>query len=272
MCLCGVRLVGGPVGGSQRVLLRTIDVARESGYSVQQVRDLERSGVIPPAARSANGYRSYTQVHVRALGAYRGLAGAVGPVEARKMLVRLRTETLTEAASAISAVHARLAREREETLRAQQALRAIEAEAHTPGSEREGDAMTITELAGALGVRSSALRFWEQEGLVLPERVTSLRARRYGPSAVGAARIVVALRGAGYGIPEVRGTMASLHRHDGSGEARRVLRQRLDRIAARAVALLRAGADLAAVVASADGTAAVQSCHAGTERPGGRRD
>ncbi|MHC3464133.1 MULTISPECIES: MerR family transcriptional regulator [Streptomyces] len=252
MCLCGVRLVGGPVSGSRRVPLRTVDVARESGYSVQQVRDLERLGVIPPAARSANGYRSYTPVHVRALGAYRGLAGAVGPVEARKTLVRLQTETLDEAAAAVSAVHVQLTREREETLHAQQALRAIEAEAHTPGSGQEGDAMTITELAGALGVRSSALRFWEQEGLVLPERVTSLRARRYGPSAVGAARIVVALRGAGYGVPEVREIMGSLRRHDGSGEARRILRQRLDRIAARTVALLRAGADLAAVVASAE--------------------
>ncbi|MBK3596122.1 MerR family transcriptional regulator, partial [Streptomyces sp. MBT51] len=229
------------MGGPRRVPLRTIDVARESGYSVQQVRDLERLGVIPPAARSANGYRSYTPVHVRALGAYRGLAEAVGPVAARKLLLRLRTETLTEAASAISAVHVRLAREREETLRAQEALAVIEAETHRPyGTGQEADTMTITELAGALGVRSSALRFWEQEGLVAPERVTSLRARRYGPSAVGAARVVVALRGAGYGIPEVREIMRSSRRHDGSGEARRILRQRLDRIAARSSATVRA--------------------------------
>ena len=32
--------------------------------------------------------------------------------------------------------------------------------------------MTITELAAALGVRASTLRFWEQEGLVSPDRVT----------------------------------------------------------------------------------------------------
>jgi DNA-binding transcriptional MerR regulator len=75
-----------PVGGPHRALLRTVDVARASGYSVQQVRDLERLGVIPPAARSGNGYRSYTPIHVHALRAYRGLAEAVGPVEARRML------------------------------------------------------------------------------------------------------------------------------------------------------------------------------------------
>lgn len=235
-------------GGPQRAVLRTVDVAGASGYSPQQVRKLERSGVIPPAARSSNGYRSYTRAHVHALRAYRGLAGAVGPVEAGKLLAELRTGTVTEAAAAINAVHVRLAREREEALRAQQALTAIQAEADTPGWEREGDAMTITELAGALNVRASTLRFWEQEGLVVPERVTSLRARRYGLAATRAARITAALRGTGYSVPAVREVMGALHQFDGRGETQRILRQRLDELATRTVALLRAGADLAAVV------------------------
>ena len=221
------------------------------------MRDLERLGVIPAAARSGNGYRSYTPLHVHALRAYRGLAGAVGPVAARQLLAELRTGTTAEAASAVNAVHVRLAREREETLRAQRALRAIRAEADTSaadtsGFERESDAMTITELAEALNVRPSTLRFWEQEGLVTPERVTSLRARRYGVSAVGAARIVVALRGAWrYGIPAVREAMGSLQRLDGLAETERILRHRVDQIATRTMALLRAGSDLATVVASA---------------------
>ncbi|MFE2416306.1 MerR family transcriptional regulator [Streptomyces hokutonensis] len=240
--------MGEAADGARRGTLRTADVARESGYSLQQVRDLERLGVIPSAARSDNGYRSYTPTHVRALRAYRGLAGAVGPVLARRMLAELRTKTLTEAASVINEVHVGLAREREETLRAQQALRAIQAEANAPDPERDGDAMTITELSRALGVRSSTLRFWEEEGLVTPERVTSQRARRYGLSAIRAARIVTALRAAGHGVPAVREIMGSLHRLDGRGEVRRVLRERLDRIAVRTVGLLQAGADLAAVI------------------------
>ena len=230
--------------------MRTADVARESGYSVQQVRDLERLGVIPPAVRSDNGHRSYTPLHVHALRAYRGLAGAVGPVEARRLLAELRTATIAEAAAAVDGVHARLAREREEALRAQQALQGIQAEE----DGRDDDFMTITQLAEALGVRSSTLRFWEQEGLVLPERVTTLRARRYGPAAIGAARVVAALRAGGYGIPAVREVMGSLDGLDGLEDARRILRGRLDQLAARSVALLRAGADLAAVVTAVDAT------------------
>ncbi|CAM5342670.1 MerR family transcriptional regulator [Streptomyces canus] len=230
--------------------MRTADVARASEYSVQQVRDLERLGVIPPAARSDNGYRSYTPLHVHALRAYRGLAGAVGPVEARRLLAELRTATIAEAAAAVDGAHARLAREREEALRAQRALHGIQAEE----AGRDDDWMTITQLAEALGVRSSTLRFWEQEGLVRPDRVTTLRARRYGPAAIGAARVVAALRAGGYGIPAVREVMGSLDGPDGPEDARRILRERLDRIAARSVALLRAGADLAAVVTAVDVT------------------
>ncbi|MFD6433780.1 MerR family transcriptional regulator [Streptomyces venezuelae] len=238
--------------------MRTVDVARESGYSVQQVRDLERLGVIPSAARSSNGYRSYTAAHVQALRAYRGLAGAVGPVEARQMLTELRTETIAVAAAAIGAVHVRLARERDEALRAQQALRAIQGETDTSEPEQEGDTMTITQLAAALDVRPSTLRFWEQEGLVTPERVTSLRVRRYGLAAIRAARIAAALRASGYGIPAVRDIMDSLHRLDGPGETRRILQRRLDDIAVRTVALLRAGTDLAAVVTSVPGPSAAR--------------
>jgi DNA-binding transcriptional MerR regulator len=175
------------------------------------------------------------------------------------LLAELRTQSIAEAASVINEVHVRLAREREEALRAQQALRAIQAEESTAESEQDGDAMTITELSRALGVRPSTLRFWEQEGLVTPERVTSLRARRYGLSAIRAARIVTALRSAGYCVPAVREIMGSLHRLDGRGDARRVLRERLDQIAVRTVELLRAGADLAAVVMAAQERATVSS-------------
>jgi DNA-binding transcriptional MerR regulator len=71
------------------VTLRTADVASLSGYSVQQVRQLESRGVIPAAAREDNGYRRYSGVHVSALSAYRDLAFAIGPVAARSVMTEL---------------------------------------------------------------------------------------------------------------------------------------------------------------------------------------
>src|SRR5690606_27295329 len=105
---------------------------------------------------------------------------------------RPRPSDVTEVLAAVSAVHARLAREREEVLRALAALDAIQGE--DVGDDEPSDVLTITQLAAALGVRTSTLRFWEQEDLVHPERVTTLRARRYGTAAVREARVVAALR------------------------------------------------------------------------------
>lgn len=75
--------------------LRTVDVARQTGYSVQQVRNLERDGILPLAARTRTGYRAYTLMHVQAALAYRALAAGVGPVDAKRVMRRTNTRRLT---------------------------------------------------------------------------------------------------------------------------------------------------------------------------------
>lgn len=253
--------------GSTPQRLRTSDVARASGWSVQQVRDLERLGVLPPAVRSPNGYRTFTGEHVLALRAYRGLAAAVGPVVARRTLRDARALPRDEAAALVGALHVTLAREREEALVARRALLAIRAEADDeagrPDRTRarthevqdpaaEGGSLTITQLAGALGVQASTLRFWEKEGLVTPQRVGTragtVSARTYPPSAVREARITAALRAAGYRVPEVRHAIEALRRTarpDADVDPLAALDDRLDAIARRTLALLRAGHDVA---------------------------
>lgn len=231
--------------------LSTSAVSAATGFSVQQIRDLEELGVIPPAHRADNGYRQFSAAHVRDLRAYRDLASAVGPVEARRAMSEIRALPPAEAAALVYSFHSRLNREREEALAAQQALRATRAEAATEAPSAPGDAMTITELAGALGVRTSTLRFWEKVELVAPERVTTRAgtARRYPLQAVREARITAALRTAGYRIPDVRRAITAirdLHDVDRSLDA---LEARVDTIAQRMLALLRAGTTLAEIIA-----------------------
>ncbi|NOV97134.1 MerR family transcriptional regulator [Isoptericola halotolerans] len=228
---------------------RTSDVARATGYSVQQVRDLERLGVIPPASRSSNGYRRYRPLHLQAVRAYRGLATAVGPVIARRTMVELWRSPRDVAVASLTELHVGLAEDRRQTLQALDALYEIGAE---PAATRAGDVLSITELADALGVRTSTLRHWESEGLVTAQRVGSLRVRTYDVGQVGAARIVAALRAAGYGVPEVATVMAALRGAGGTAQAETALRERLDTIATRSLALLRAGTDLVAVVDSVE--------------------
>lgn len=223
----------------------TSRLAAAAGYSPQQVRDLERLGVIPPAIRQPNGYRRFGPEHVTALRAYRLLAIAVGPVIARNTMREARDLPYYEAISRVVALHVDLARSRDDTIAAVRALDGIVEEDAYAAAPTAADSMSITELAAALGVRSSALRFWEQQGLVTPERVTALGARSYPLAAIRDARIVAALRAGGYRIPAVQTVMESIRTAGDTDVARDLLHERLRTIATRSDALLRAGTDIA---------------------------
>ncbi|WP_037844607.1 MerR family transcriptional regulator [Streptomyces sp. NRRL F-2747] len=225
--------------------MRTVDVARRSGYSVQQIRNLERDGVLPPAARTASGYRVYAEVHLNSALAYRALAGGTGPVEAKDIVRAAHQDPVARLLARLDAVHARLDRERTELALAKEAAAAIAAE--PMAQVRPADAMGVSELAAALGVRASTLRHWDAEGLVVPDRRDGIR--RYAPAQVRDARIVHQLRGAGYRIEALRRLMPDLRsgRH-GAATLGAALAAREAGIAARSRALLEAGPALLALL------------------------
>lgn len=228
--------------------LRTVDVARRAGCSVQQVRNLERDGVLPPAARTATGYRVYGEVHVRSVLAYRAFAAGVGPTEARVILRAAHEHPTTRLLTLLDAAHARLHTERVDLRHAQDAARAISAE--PIADVRASDAMSVSELATALGVRPSTLRHWDAEGLVVPERDPARGTRRYTPAQVRDARIVHQLRRAGYRIEPLRALMPELRQARRWEEVAAALAAREASITARSQALLDGAAALSAVLAT----------------------
>lgn len=246
-------------GGRAEGRFGTAELGRLAGYSTQQVRDLERLRVIPLAERVPNGYRRYDGRHLVALRAYRALAAAVGPVVARRIMPELVAGTVDEAAETIDELHAGIARERARVREARDGLDAVLAGPELPAGREmpaapetsagraafdERDAMSIGELAQALGVRRSALRHWEREGLVRPDRSSASGARRYGAVATAEARIAAALRLGGYGIPGIRAVLEQLRADGLTADARRILNERLADLTRRSVALLAAAGRL----------------------------
>ncbi|WP_228540057.1 MerR family transcriptional regulator [Nocardia sp. XZ_19_385] len=240
------------MGRTETAVLTVTAVARATGYSLQQVRDLERLGVVPAAARASNGYRQFAPDHVRDLRAYRDLAYAVGPVEARRTMSAIRSLPLADAAALVCALPVRLNQEREQALAARAALQAIGTEAATDAEPVAADAMTITELSRALGLRASTLRFWEQAGLITPDRVRTRSGthRRYPLAAIRDARITTALRAAGYGIPEVQRAITAIRDLRDVSHSLAALDDRLHTIAQRELAFLRAAAILAEIASA----------------------
>lgn len=235
--------------------MRTVDVARRAGYSVQQVRNLERDGVLPPAMRTATGYRVYGETHVRSAVAYRALAAGAGPVEAKRIVRAVHQGPAAEALALLDAVHARLHAERGEVRLARDAARAISGE--PLDDVRASDAMSISELAAALGVRPSTLRHWDKEQLVVPDRDPAGGTRRYTPAQVRDARIVHQLRQAGYRIEPLRALMPELRSARRLEDVASALAARDAAIDARSRALLDSAAALGALLSPPDGSGAV---------------
>ncbi|MCX4415328.1 MerR family transcriptional regulator [[Kitasatospora] papulosa] len=226
---------------------RTIDVARRAGYSVQQVRNLERDGVLPPAARTTGGYRVYCERHLWSALAYRALATATGPVEAKRIVRAVHERPAGEALALLDAAHARLDRERTDLALAEKAALAISKD---PVEDvRPSDSMSVSELATALGVRPSTLRHWDAEGLAVPDRVPPRGVRRYAPAQVRDARIVHQLRVAGYRIAPLRALMPGLRSGRGREDVAAALAVRGTGIAVRSRALLDASVPLSRVLA-----------------------
>ncbi|MFE6965156.1 MerR family transcriptional regulator [Agromyces sp. NPDC057679] len=229
--------------------MRIAEVARRTGYSIQQVRKLEAAGVLPAAPRTPSGYREYGERHVASALAYRALAAAIGPTDARLVMDGAHRDPVAML-ERLDAAHAGLHREREELALARHAVETIRSEPVDP--VMPGDAMTIGELADALGLRTSTLRHWEDEGLLAPARGPH-GDRFYAPADVRDARLVHQLRLAGYRIPPLRELLPSLHE---AGDAAARLAEREQGIVTRSRALLEATVALhAAVRVTASGSA-----------------
>ena len=84
--------------------------------------------------------------------------------------------------------------------------------------------LTIGGLARRTGVAASALRYWEELGL-LPEPTRVSGQRRYPESAIGRVGIILLLREVGFSLAEQRALIAS--RGADAGEWRKLTRRKL---------------------------------------------
>ena len=92
--------------------------------------------------------------------------------------------------------------------------------------------LTIGELARHAGVATSALRYWEDRGLLpAPARISGQR--RYTESAVALVGVILLLRDVGFSLAEQQALMAS--RGDAPDEWRRLARRKLAELDERIV-------------------------------------
>ncbi|MEV7416646.1 TioE family transcriptional regulator [Streptomyces sp. NPDC089919] len=231
--------------------MRPIDLARGHGLSTQAVRNYEEAGFLPPAERSASGYRVYTPRHAAALRTFLALLPAHGHATAGAVMRAVHEGAVDEALRLIDLSHAQLAEDRA-TLHAVAAALHDLAAPDPAGPDRAPDRSppartapaSIGPLARRLGVRPATLRTWERAGLVLPGRDPATGYRVYTPADVRDVLLVDQLRRGGYGLEQIARVLERLRTAGGPGPLRATLDQWRARLTARGRAMLTAAGAL----------------------------
>ncbi len=190
--------------------LRTHDLALAGGISVQQVRNYEASGLIPQAQRSPSGYRLYTQQHLAALKTVKSMVPGYGWQRTPAIMRAIHRDDLSTALAIIDERHAELTSKR---LQVEQTLRALETLAAQSGTLQDShpsQGVRVGEAARQVGVRVSAIHFWEQQGLLHPVREQYSRYRLYDEQQMRRLRVVALLRDAGYRFDVIQSVLDEL--------------------------------------------------------------
>jgi DNA-binding transcriptional MerR regulator len=187
--------------------LRTIDLARACEMGVQQVRNYEAWGLLPPAQRSKNGYRLYTSRHLAALKTIRSMGTGYGWQGTQKIMQAVHQGQFTSALALVDTRHAELASKRLQVERTLAALRTLSGQEQSRTEVAHTRFLRISEVAQQVGVRASALHFWEQQDLLHPTRDQSSSYRLYDAQQMHRLRVVVLLREANYNFDEIRAVL-----------------------------------------------------------------
>ena len=198
---------------------RTKDLAQAAHISVQQVRNYEESGFIPAVARSASGYRLYTQQHLVAIQTAQQLVAGYGKQRAQQIMHAVHTGRLADALATIDARHTELDRTRLQLKQTLATLTILATQLPLVTHPRLAPRLRVGEAARLVGVRISALRHWEQQGLLHPLREKESNYRLYDEKQLRRLRIVVLLRQANHDFAAIRTTLDEVE----AGEPKRAV-------------------------------------------------
>ncbi|MFF9839639.1 TioE family transcriptional regulator [Streptomyces sp. NPDC020422] len=220
--------------------MRPTDLARRHGISTQAVRNYERDGCIPPAARTSSGYRVYTEAHAAALDAYLALVRAYGHDTGGRIMNALHAGALDAALTAVDRGHAQSLRDRETLDAVRGAVEQLtRRDGHPGGRPGTGaDTRSVGELAHRLGVTRATLRNWETAGILAPARDPATGHRTYRAADVRDAELAHLLRRGGYPLDRIADVVRQVRTAGGTQALSAALEGWERRLTARRLAML----------------------------------
>jgi DNA-binding transcriptional MerR regulator len=193
---------------------RPIELARAVGISAATVRMYEREGILPEADRNPSGHRRYRFRHLRALETARVLMQGYGWEHAKRVMRAVHAGQMAEVHTLVDARHAAIDRDRRQLVQTMQAFEVLtskdERDRQFRLAERMKQPVRVGVAAREAGVPVSTVHFWEEQGLLLPQRDKESNYRLYTASDVRQLQVIVMLRDAGYRFDDIRPVVLDL--------------------------------------------------------------
>lgn len=163
--------------------------------SASTIRNYEAKGLIPPAERSSNGYRIYTDQHAAYLSCIQAMAPAFGMEVTAEALRCLHQDKPQDAMWIIREKEVALYEEKKKLEKLIQDIRIYANDNKSPYAEKP---FTINEVSELTQIPKSAIRYWEQAGYVTADRNPDNGYRRYSGSHVLKIRLIQVLQSSVY--------------------------------------------------------------------------
>ncbi|MCE7008892.1 TioE family transcriptional regulator [Kibdelosporangium philippinense] len=216
---------------------RPIDLARQHGLSTQAVRNYEEAGILPPAERTASGYRRYTDLHAKALSTFLALIPGHGHPAATMIMQAVHEGMPDKALAIIDDCHDLLRKDRKTLAAVENALQNL-----TPPAESK--VASVGALAHQLKVRPATLRKWERAGVLVPRRDPKTGYRVYTAADVRDAQLAHQLRRGGYLLTQIADVLDQVRTAGGIEPLQATLDDWHSRLTQRGRAMLAGAAEL----------------------------
>lgn len=151
-------------------------LADKYGLSANTLRNYEAKGLIPPADRSANGYRIYTERHEAYLACIQAMAAGFGMEVTSEVMHCLGRNELDNALWIVREREAMLHRNKTSLDQLVRELRSYSEGDQVYDSSRH---FSIHEASRRTGAPKSAIRYWEKSGLFTTKRDPDNKYRLY---------------------------------------------------------------------------------------------
>ena len=150
------------------MIMRPIDIATKLGISTSALRNYEAQGIVPPAERSAGGYRKYTEEHLAYFECIQAMAPGFGMEATKEVLRKIQSQEVDLALRVVNEIQANLNRDLLLAENSIQCLASDDPAIHHVSPTDEW--MTIGEVSAATNIPSSTIRYWEKIGLINSSR------------------------------------------------------------------------------------------------------